>query len=219
MWKKLKKLHTYNGWIIVFLMVSGILLFLPSMRGFLAPVRVILKQVHIGVGIASMVVLILYFPYLKKHFISRKQTGKRLNLITILTFIIIWSVTGLALTFEKSISETTAEFSLFIHDLFTWIGLPVILYHSLTRLRWVQKQRDPIVQLDNEDGKPKIPLSRRGFIQMVAGTAFVVFIGPSFFKWLKQVMDDGGQSLKNVISNDKNQMIPPPTPFTCFQSS
>lgn len=48
---------------------------------------------------------------------------------------------------------------------------------------------------------------------MVAGTAFVIFIGPSFFKWLKQVLDDGGQSLKNVIANDRNQMTPPPTPL------
>ncbi|MCF6136386.1 molybdopterin-dependent oxidoreductase [Pseudalkalibacillus berkeleyi] len=213
MWKKLKSLHTYNGWIITFLMISGILLFLPSLRGFLSPVRVGLKQLHIGVGIASIIVLLLYLPYLKKHFKSRKQTGKRINLITILSFIVIWSISGLVLTFEKLVSETAVTVSLFLHDLFTWIGLPIILYHSITRLRWVQKQRAPLVKSEGEDGKPKIPLSRRGFIQMVAGTAFVVFIGPSFFKWLKQVMDDGGQSLKSVIANDRNQMSPPPTPL------
>ncbi|MGM7700391.1 molybdopterin-dependent oxidoreductase [Pseudalkalibacillus sp. Hm43] len=213
MWKKLKTLHTYNGWIITFLMVSGILLFLPSLRGFLAPIRVGLKQAHIGVGIASVAVLLLYLPYLKKHYKSRKQTGKRVNLLTIIAFIVVWAVSGFILTFERSVSEATAAAALFIHDLFTWIGLPIILYHSVTRLRWVQKQRKPLVQTKDEDTKLKIPLTRRGFIQMVAGTAFVVFIGPSFFKWLKQVLDDGGNSLKSVIANDRNEMTPPPTPL------
>ncbi|WP_257352263.1 molybdopterin-dependent oxidoreductase [Pseudalkalibacillus decolorationis] len=215
MWKRLKRIHTYNGWIVVFLMISGILLFLPSLRGLLAPIRVGLKQVHIGVGIVSILVLILYIPYFQKHWKRiRKQQGKRINLMTILLFIFVWSVSGIVLVFEENVSAPTAQSALFIHDIFTWVGIPIILYHSVTRLRWVQKQRrSKFPAASDSDKGSRIPLSRRGFVQMVAGTAFVIFIGPSFFKWLKQVLDDGGQSLKKVIANDRNNMNPPPQPL------
>ncbi|RBW70697.1 molybdopterin-dependent oxidoreductase [Bacillus taeanensis] len=219
MWNKLKKLHVYNGWLIAFLLITGILLFLPSLRGPLASIRISLKQFHILLGFLSAVILLLYMPFFQEHWKRlKKQKSKRINLITMIAFIIVWIISGIVLTFEKSVPEDLVPFALFVHDLFTWIGLPIIIYHSITRLLWVQKQRQPFVTIrkGNEagDGERKLPLSRRGFIQWIVGTSLVLIIGPSFYKWVKQLTDDGGTSLQKVVGrSDGNNMNPEPTPL------
>ncbi|MBO9600672.1 MAG: oxidoreductase, partial [Cohnella sp.] len=52
--KKLASLHAWNAWIVVLLAVSGLILFNGQWRGILGEGRVWLKQLHIIIGVASL---------------------------------------------------------------------------------------------------------------------------------------------------------------------
>lgn len=211
MWKKLKDLHASNGWIVLALFVTGIALFLPSLRGPLAEYRVSLKNIHIFIGFFSIMVFLAYIPLLKKHWKTvRKQTEKKVNLFFTLLSLLVWIVSGLVLTFEGYMSANLSNTALLVHDVFTWLCLPVILYHVITRLRWVRRQK----ALSEEEKIPfSIPLSRRGFFKVTLGTLLVIIIGPSFYKWLKKFADDGGMAFNEVLEKTKkNKMNPLPVP-------
>ncbi|MDP4170482.1 MAG: molybdopterin-dependent oxidoreductase [Bacillota bacterium] len=211
MWKKLKQIHYVNIWVIAFLFVSGFLLFLPSLRGALATIRVPLKQAHIWIGFLSFLLLLLYVRYSRSHLKTiKKQAGKKWNLSLIITLLLGWTMSGFILTFEKSMSGTTVQNALLLHDLFTWFGLPITLYHSITRSRWIKKK---IKQHEKKPSEQKLyTFSRRGFFRYGIGTLLVIILGPFFYKWVKQLSDNGGDSFKSVVSNSKTQLSPLPVP-------
>lgn len=211
MWKRLKQIHYVNIWVIAFLFVSGFLLFLPSLRGVFAAVRVPLKQSHIGIGFLSFLLLLLYVRYSRLHLKTiKKQSGKKWNLSFIITLLLGWTISGFILTFEKSMSDATVQNALLLHDMFTWLGLPILLYHSITRAQWVKKQ---FKQLEKKPAEHKLyTFSRRGFFRYGMGTLLVIILGPSFYKWILQLSDNGGDSFQSVVSKSKIQMSPLPVP-------
>lgn len=160
MWNRLKRLHHLNGYATLFLFISGILLFIPSLRGPLASYRVMLKDAHIWIGFATVAFLLLYFRYFAFHYkVIKKQQGKKRNLAIVIGLIIGWIISGTVLTFQRSLPEALVQASLIVHDVFTWIGLPVLLFHSVTRSGWFRKRSDQL----QEKKKELYAFSRRGF--------------------------------------------------------
>jgi DMSO/TMAO reductase YedYZ molybdopterin-dependent catalytic subunit len=145
--KKLNKLHKWNAWVILILAVSGMLLYIPSIRGDLGVLRVIMKQVHIYVGLLSIVLIALYSPLLVRHVKQlRNRPGQRFNLGVVLFILIGWSLSGLVLWQLRMFSPIIGSAALFAHDLFSWIGIPYAVYHSLTRLRWIRDDKKRAVR-------------------------------------------------------------------------
>ena len=211
MWNRLKRLHHLNGYATLFLFISGILLFIPSLRGPLAPYRVMLKDAHIWIGFATVAFLLLYFRYFAFHYkVIKKQQGKKRNLAMVIGLIIGWIISGTVLTFQRSLPEGLVQASLIAHDVFTWIGLPVLLFHSVTRSGWFRKRSDQL----QEKKKELYAFSRRGFFKYGIVTLLAIILGPSIFKWLKQVTDDGGSTLQEVALNSTNELSPLPIPAT-----
>lgn len=71
--KKLRALHTWNGWIVVILALTGLVLVGGFWRGFLGEGRVWIKGLHIVVGIASILPVIYYLLLASKHWKQLKE--------------------------------------------------------------------------------------------------------------------------------------------------
>ncbi|WP_260471887.1 molybdopterin-dependent oxidoreductase [Bacillus salinus] len=209
MWKKLTKLHNANIAVVIFLYVTGILLAIPFLRGMIADVRVPFKNFHIFIGFVSIVLLIMYYRYFQFHYKTvKKQNAKKFNLWFVITFTIGWIASGLILTFHRSFPALANQSALFIHNILTWVGLPFIVYHSITRAKWVRKQL-----LNKNNSQPSLfNFSRKGFIKYGITSLLVILVGPTVYRWMKQFLDPGGQVLADVVRRDKNKMNPLPTP-------
>jgi sulfoxide reductase catalytic subunit YedY len=227
--KKLKKLHAWNAWLVLLLAVTGIILYIPSMRGAIAFFRVGLKEFHIILGFVSITILLLYLPLVAKHL--KQLWGKRnqqFNLWFVLFLLVGWSVSGIILWKYRSLPSEWSSVALFWHDLLTWVGIPYAIYHSVSRSRWVKRGKkaasspDIVPQAENELSPAdqiirskfkEFPFSRRTFIRWVTGLFVVFAIGPYFYRWMKRAFDTGGNILTEVAKNDGNAMIPDPTPL------
>jgi sulfoxide reductase catalytic subunit YedY len=140
--KKLTKLHVWNAWLVLVLTVSGLVLFIPSIRGDLGAFRVFLKQAHIYIGIVSIIVIALYIPLIPKHWKQiRSKLNQRWNLGIVLFLLIGWSLTGLILWQFRKLPPAWSNSALLLHDLFTWIGVPYAIYHSVSRSKWLKAMR------------------------------------------------------------------------------
>ncbi|WJH37150.1 hypothetical protein N6H14_16735 [Paenibacillus sp. CC-CFT747] len=139
--RKLKRLHAWNAWTVLLLAVSGILLSLEAIRGPLGIVRVWLKQAHILLGLLSVVLLALYVPLIAKHLRQLKgRSPQQWNLGIVLLMLAGWSVSGLLLWQLRHLPPEWSSAALFTHDLFTWVGVPYALYHSVSRSRWLKRE-------------------------------------------------------------------------------
>jgi len=137
--KKLRTLHAWNGWIVLFLAISGILLYYAPIRTILGVVRVWLKQSHILAGLVSMMLVIMYLPMIRKHLrqLSKKR-GQQVNLAFVLLLLAGWIFSGIILWQFQSFPPIWSNVAVIIHDSFTWIGVPYALYHSISRSRWIK---------------------------------------------------------------------------------
>ncbi|TVY05536.1 molybdopterin-dependent oxidoreductase [Paenibacillus cremeus] len=221
--KKLKKLHSWNAWLLLFLTVTGILLFVPSVRE-LGEGRAWLKQAHIWLGVISIIVLVLYLPLLSKHWKQlRAKTSQRLNLGLVLFLLVGWIVTGIMLWQLRSLPPGWTNVALILHDLFTWVGAPYAVYHSISRSRWMKAARAKkasaagaeVVEERTAAGRvidmlQKAKVSRSAFLRMTVGALLLLCVGPSFYRWMKGVSDTGGTDLSLIRGEDGNHMDPPP---------
>jgi methionine sulfoxide reductase catalytic subunit len=127
MWEKLKQLHSYNGWIIIILIITGLALYIPEFRGGIADYRVSIKNAHIIIGALLILIFISYIPFSREHWKSLENGRiKRFNLICTLMFIAIWIVSGVLLVVERRLPSALSQMALLLHDYITWISIPVI---------------------------------------------------------------------------------------------
>jgi hypothetical protein len=132
--KRLERLHTWNGWNLLFLFVSGAILYWPALRGATAPIRVPLKYLHIASGLMSLVVLLQYSPLAAAHWQRlRQRIGQKANVVLLTFLLLSWGVTGVLLWFQRSLPPGWAEPALVWHDRLTWFALPWALAHAGTR--------------------------------------------------------------------------------------
>lgn len=240
--QRLRRLHSANAWIIALLAVSGILLYLPPMRALLGGGRVWLKQLHIAAGLVSLALVLIYVPHIRRHFrqLSARK-GQQANLVIVLLLLAGWIVSGVILWRFRSFPPAWNNSALLIHDLFTWIGLPYAVYHSVTRSRWLKDagkssfsartEPRPAVQEGAAPAASAMPagvmdigtyepatgrllrrFSRRTFMKIGVGSVLAVIIGPSFFRWLSSVL--GSSNLSSLQDSDAYAPgIPQPTPL------
>jgi sulfoxide reductase catalytic subunit YedY len=236
--KKLSKLHAWNAWLVLLLTVTGIILFIPTIRGDLGAFRVFLKQAHIVLGIVSIIVIALYLPLIPKHWRQlRSKLQQRWNLGIVLVLLAGWSLTGLILWQFRSFPPIWSNSALVLHDLFTWIGVPYAIYHSISRSRWLktmraQERKEAAERWKNKqpeagtaavaaaDGKmapnafveylKNAPISRATFLRTIVGLLLIFGAGPAFYRWMKSVSDTGGSGIEEIAAADGNNMLPAP---------
>lgn len=146
--KQLIELHRWNAWIVAVLAVSGLLLAWSALRE-LGAGRIWIQQLHIAIGIVSGVLVLLYVPLARRHM---KQLGKRPrqrgNLIFVLALLIGWLVSGIVLWQLRQFPPKWGNNARLVHELLTYIGLPYIVYHSISRLKWMKQPARRAVRSD-----------------------------------------------------------------------
>lgn len=219
MGKTLLRIHRYNAWVVIWLAVTGVMLYLPQLRGILAIVRVPLKWVHIGIGVVSILILLSYIPYLQRHWQTlRKEASRRSTIIVALVLVGGWAVSGVLLWWERSLPPTWATGALWIHDALTWVGVPWMLGHIVvsTRRQEARRKKGQSAKADviQEwwDHPSEVPMSRRTFMRIGVTTATVVGLGVPVYMLLKKMMDSGGAGLGDYTSRNANPMQPAAVP-------
>lgn len=222
--KKLVSLHAWNGWIVVILALTGLILVGGFWRGFLGEGRVWIKWLHIVVGIASILPVLYYLALAGKHWKQLKQKPwQRFNVLVVLGLLLGWFGSGVLLWQFKAVGPSVSNVALVVHDLLTWIGLPYIIYHSITRAKWLKEPSRRTIQSEREAegvgvhpaGMPQPIYTRRAFIRGAVGVGLAVTLGPSFMKWLGNSIGSvgGTQTIDKLIENDTNMLVPAPQPL------
>lgn len=220
--KKLVSLHSWNGWIVVFLSLTGLVLIGTFWRELLGEGRVWIKWLHIGVGLLSIVPVFYYLLLAGKHWRQLKsKPWQRLNVIVVLALLLGWFVSGVILWQYQAAGPSLSNAALTVHDLLTWIGLPYIIYHSITRVKWLKEplRRTVISEREEQSLHPasghRPVYARRAFLRGMIGAALAITLGPSFLKWFSSTFSGLGASetLEQLVENDANRLIPAPTPL------
>ncbi|SCY96792.1 Oxidoreductase molybdopterin binding domain-containing protein [Paenibacillus polysaccharolyticus] len=157
--KKLVSIHAWNAWIVVILAITGLILIGGFWRETLGIGRVWLKWLHIAVGIAMLLPVVYYLFLASKHWKQlRNKPWQKANTIIVLALLIGWLLSGIVLWQFKLAGPRWSNAALLIHDLLTWVGLPYIIYHSITRTRWLKDPARRTIQT-NEPSTQKISVN------------------------------------------------------------
>ncbi|MZQ84463.1 molybdopterin-dependent oxidoreductase [Paenibacillus sp. 5J-6] len=140
--KRLNAIHSWNAWILLLLTITGIVLSIGAIRGDLGIFRVSLKQLHIYLGVASILLMVLYAPMIRKHWHQiRARRNQRANLVFVLALLVGWAASGIVLWQFRHLPPALNNAALLIHDLLTWVGVPYAVYHAISRSRWLKRQQ------------------------------------------------------------------------------
>ncbi|SFF26405.1 DMSO/TMAO reductase YedYZ, molybdopterin-dependent catalytic subunit [Paenibacillus algorifonticola] len=220
--KKLISLHAWNGWIIVILALTGLMLLGGFWRGFLGEGRVWLKWLHIVVGIASLLPVVYYLFLAAKHWKQIKEKPwQKFNVIVVLALLAGWFLSGVLLWQFRLVGPEISNAALLVHDLLTWIGLPYIIYHSITRTKWLKQPHRRTVKPIREEvihpaAGPQAVYSRRQVIKWTLGVGIAIALGPSFVKWLGGSLGTGfggASSIDELVAENGNKLLPEPQPL------
>lgn len=208
--KKLIRLHHFNAILFFLLSLTGLLLFSSSFRSTFPSLRVQLKDLHIWLGVISCLPLMVYFPKMKKHVQTlSKKRNNRINLKLIIAVLMVLIISGLVLTFHRHIPPLVSSWALIIHDLATWLGLPYVIYHSITRSKWFKRMEKRIKKVEIKEEPLLIdddnPIyKRRSFLRMLCGGILGLIFSPVITKWFllnfSSVSEQASTSIKNSFS-------------------
>ncbi|UFT98191.1 molybdopterin-dependent oxidoreductase [Radiobacillus kanasensis] len=208
---RLTRLHHANAFLFLLLSVTGLLLFSTFYRSQFPSSRVWIKDIHIWIGIISILPLMFYAPKMSKHFLTlRKKPNHRINLFFIMVLLITLILSGLVLTFHRYFPSFFNTTALFIHGVTTWIGVPYAIYHSLTRSQWFNRlSKSKHQQQDPKFFTEDLPIyRRRSFLKMATGSVLAVVFAPTIWKWLRPYLPE---SLRTTAP-EENNMVPLPKP-------
>ncbi|MBT2290243.1 molybdopterin-dependent oxidoreductase [Paenibacillus albidus] len=225
--KKLVSIHAWNAWLVLLLTISGLLLVGGFWREVLGEGRVWLKWAHIAVGLVLLIPVVYYLLLAAKHW--KRLAGKssqKANVVFVLVLLVGWILSGLVLWQFRLAGPKAANAALLIHDLLTWIGLPVIIYHSITRTKWLKEPQKRSIRPEPNTAGEKAPgevgrshpdssgpqpvYSRRGFIKITVGAGLAVTLGPTFVRWIGKSLQLPGTA--DYLADNANRLLPEPVP-------
>ncbi|OKP81729.1 oxidoreductase [Paenibacillus helianthi] len=226
--KKLVSIHMWNAWLVLILAVSGLMLVGGFWRELLGEGRVWLKWAHIAFGLVLLVPVLYYLLLAAKHW--KRLYGKnsqKANVVFVMAMLTGWIVSGIVLWQFRLAGPRAANAALFVHDLLTWVGLPVMIYHSITRVKWLKepKKRSIVPEMAPEGeplnygvkqkpaavNGPQPVYTRRGFIKVAVGAGLAITLGPTFVRWIGKSLQLPGAA--EYAASNANALIPDPVPL------
>lgn len=179
---RLIRLHHLNGIFFFILIITGFLLISSSFYTAFPAINYQVKNIHIWIGLLSVLPILFYLPKMKNHIKLKHEKGN-LNLYFILGLLVLLIISGLVLTFQKFFPPLASSFALAIHDISFWIAAPYIAYHGITRSRWFKHIEESVGR------KEKIlnerVYNRKAFLRILIGFLITIVFSPMLFKGLK----------------------------------
>ncbi|GAE92264.1 hypothetical protein JCM21714_1251 [Gracilibacillus boraciitolerans JCM 21714] len=201
--KKLTRLHHSNALLFLVLSITGLILVSASFRSTFPATRVWIKDVHVWMGIISILPILFYLPKIKKHLLTlRKRKKHRINVYLVLGILLTLIISGLILSFPATVTPLVSSNALLIHDIATWVGLPYIIYHSITRSLWFKN----LLQKPTPEGKEEPIIieksnpfvGRRTFVKFVAGGLTAIISLVLMGKWIQSYLPSWGRRQQNI---------------------
>lgn len=241
--KKLLSIHAWNAWIVLILSVTGLMLVGAFWRELLGIGRVWLKWLHIVAGLAMLAPVGYYLLLAGKHWKQlRNKPWQRINTIVILMLLMGWILSGIVLWQFKLSGPRWSNAALLVHDALTWVGLPYMIYHSITRTRWLKEPSRRTIRPVTDDAislpvssteappasksqksqypentlrqdTPQPVYTRRSFLKTAVGAGLAVTLGPTFVSWVGKNLNSSN-SMEELLANDPNRMVPAPQPHS-----
>ena len=185
-------IHFTHAMLIVVLLLTGAILYIPELRTLLIEGRWQVRQFHIAVGIIYSLFLLaaipLVFPYFRKHPSWRKTF--HLCLMVFLGF--LWTVTGVYLWINPAGYFTIRQLSITVHDAISLFIIPWILVHIGI---WVlSKYRPKPKKFERDRGWL---ISRRDVLFLFGGTTITLLLG-GITKWFQPISASFLASLEEV---------------------
>ncbi|UOQ48633.1 hypothetical protein MUN88_00260 [Gracilibacillus caseinilyticus] len=194
--QRLVRLHHANAIIFTILAITGFLLFSSSFRLAFPAIRVLVRESHVWIGFISLLPILFYIPKMQKHLKTlKKRKNHRINLYYVLSVLLVLILSGLILTYHRQVPSIISSGALVIHGFATWLGVPYLIYHSVTRSKWFKRLVKPV----KKEEKPMIveannPIyRRRTFLQLMTGLMITLVFSPMIVKWLRTYFLDLGK--------------------------
>ena len=197
--EKLKTIHTNLIWATYLLLLSGLLLYFPFLRGVFSSFRFLIIWLHDAVGLYMGVMLLTYLTMVGKHWKQLNEDGKKLNLILILIFVTGWSISGLILLAKGLIAPVYNQPALTVHDIFTWAGASYIIFHSLTRYSQLSNVTE------NDESASDRLVNRKRFLGLLGGLILIIGASGAVFN----LLNSGISNLKKI---GQSKLVPAPIP-------
>lgn len=216
--KRLAVLHFWNALIIALLALSGLILYSEYWKALLGEARIWIKWLHIIVGLLLGIWLTSNLRLTVNVWNNLKdKLWQRLTVIAVCLLIFCWFVSGILLWLYHAVGPAVTNAALLVHDLATWIGLPLIIYHSLSQIgHWQAIKRHQSGQTGKADSSStetaKLPLyTRKSFIYMVIFGGLAISVGPNLLNWVRNL--GSGQELNETKEYPVNDLLPEPQPL------
>lgn len=204
--KRLALLHYWNALLVTLLVFSGLLLFSSFWRTLLGEAKIWVKWLHIIIGLISIVPALSYLRLATGHWqLLKGKPGQRLHIIVVLFLVMGWFSSGVLLWQFQAVGPAVSNAALLVHDLLVWIGLPLVLYHSITKLGRLKEHRG-----HQSKGSGQF-YTRKNFIRTVIGAGLAISAAPALIKWIGS--PGSGQDSQGINKEKANQLLPVPQPL------
>ncbi|AFQ44248.1 molybdopterin-dependent oxidoreductase [Desulfosporosinus meridiei] len=202
--KRLALLHHWNALLVALLVFSGLLLFSSSWKELLGEAKIWIKWLHIIIGLVSILPGLAYLGSAARHWQMLKgKPWQRLHIIVVLWLIIGWFSSGVLLWQFQAMGPAVSNAALLVHDVLIWIGLPLILYHSLIKLGRLKNLRQ-----HQSEGYGRF-YTRKDFLRTVIGAGLAISVAPALIKWIGD-LGSGPDRAEN--EEEANRLLPVPQP-------
>lgn len=171
-------LHAGHGILLLVLLLTGGAMYVPSLRSLFSPLIGVIREFHIYIGLAYVLLLLLaivpMIPYLRLH----RQWTKWFHVCLMYTLMVGWFASGLFLwLWPATVYLGVRQFMMAIHD---WLSLFIIPWSVGHILYWyLRKQgmmRKPLVTYSGAK------FTRREVLALFGG-GIAAFIAGSLYRW------------------------------------
>ncbi|MDR3561093.1 MAG: molybdopterin-dependent oxidoreductase [Negativicutes bacterium] len=186
--------HLALGLAVVWLAVSGLMNYLPVLRGPTAGIHWFLVQGHIAVGLALPVILVVNIPFFLNETVLARVAASDWTAVLVLVAVVCQAATGLALYFSMAPS-----YAGLVHIFIALFFLPLLGRHVYLVLK-------PTNSAEAVE-EPGAGLSgRRAFLAKTGGL-ILVLAGWAGIEWIKDVL--AARKVENLaMFEDCNQLNP-----------
>lgn len=185
----LRIIHLIHGVFFIFMLLSGLCLYIVATRTWFNQIGFPLVQFHLLIA-CFYCGLVLYSLYRIGRYLLKKPPVKKFNFILNLLFFLMWMASGLLMYFQAYLLAEVRNVAVVIHDWTTFLFLPWVLTHTIGHLFNVSlpwpawwKRRAALPPIIEEN-----MLERRDFLKLFS-LAFLFLLIGSWFKWLTPILN------------------------------
>lgn len=174
--KQLKFIHWIHAGFVFLLLATGTALYFSGLP-FIS--KMFMRDVHMILTVGYVLFLIYaIFPSVKYMLVLKKVGLKRLHIVIMYFFAVIWLFSGLVLWLNTPSLLEYRISALFLHDWLSVIIVPWVLLHIFWKLLKRRMARNALVQTTGRI------MSRREFLSMCIG-AFLFLSCGFLLKWFQ----------------------------------